>query len=563
MAERGAEPAGRRGSMILPSCRPRWNPCTRSTSTHPSSPTSCVRSGKTATIRLGDKSAKYRKGMVVQVLVGTRFSPREKIFDAVIDKVEVKQLLELSPARDRARQPGDPPLGGHGGWLSQLYNREVIGTDHGHRDPVFARSSTRSRPSSGSPCRRARRGAAGARAGSLPDDAGTLQRLDFYASANPGAELLRRAELGAALLALDGEGDAMRASAARARARSSPPHCGHSTGSSRLGILEVALARSRTGGRTRPSRPGSCGAPRGASCASPCRDRSPMIRPAHGLRRRGRTSPYSPSISCPRPPPYGGVLYGHCARSRAVGSLQGGAGSGPRPRGPARRLPQHADHARRSRSAATSSTSQGKIPGSFYTGRGNEAASVGVATAMGPEDVGTPLHRDMGVHITRGVEPWRIFAQYMGRADGPTHGRDGNVHMADSNLGLIAMVSHLPAMLPVAVGCALAFRIREEQARRGRLVRRGRVRARRHARGDEPRRRAQAARGLHLRQQPVGVLDADAPRVRDRARRRPRAGVRLRGRRRRRHRRARRLPRGEARDREGARRRRPDADRVR
>src|ERR671937_615232 len=69
----------------------------------------------------------------------------------------------------------------------------------------------------------------------------------------------------------------------------------------------------------------------------------------------------------------------------------------------------------------------------------------------------------MGVHVTRGVEPWRIFAQYMGRIDGPTRGRDGNVHMADANLGLIAMVSHLPAMLPVAVGCALAFRIREEK----------------------------------------------------------------------------------------------------
>src|SRR6202795_1903814 len=106
---------------------------------------------------------------------------------------------------------------------------------------------------------------------------------------------------------------------------------------------------------------------------------------------------------------------------------------------------------------------QGKIPGSFYTGRGNEAAAVGVATAMGPEDVGTPLHRDMGVHITRGGEPGRVFANYMGRVDGPTKGRDGNVHMADARLGLIAMVSHLPALLPVAVGCALAFRIREEK----------------------------------------------------------------------------------------------------
>jgi TPP-dependent pyruvate/acetoin dehydrogenase alpha subunit len=105
---------------------------------------------------------------------------------------------------------------------------------------------------------------------------------------------------------------------------------------------------------------------------------------------------------------------------------------------------------------------QGKIPGSFYTGRGNEAASVGVATAMRADDVGSPIQRDIGVHVTRGTEPWRIFAQYMGRADGLARGRDGNVHMADIRLGLIAMVSHLPAMMPVAVGCALSFKIRNQ-----------------------------------------------------------------------------------------------------
>src|SRR6187200_311834 len=106
---------------------------------------------------------------------------------------------------------------------------------------------------------------------------------------------------------------------------------------------------------------------------------------------------------------------------------------------------------------------QGKIPGSFYTGRGNEGAAVGVATAMGPNDVGTPLHRDMGVHVTRGVEPWRVFAQYMGREGGPTRGRDGNVHMAVAELGMHTMVSHLPAMLPVATGMALAFKIRGDR----------------------------------------------------------------------------------------------------
>ena len=74
---------------------------------------------------------------------------------------------------------------------------------------------------------------------------------------------------------------------------------------------------------------------------------------------------------------------------------------------------------------------QGKIPGSFYTGRGNEALRRRRRDGDGADDVGTPLQRDMGVHVVRGVEPWRVFAQYMGRADGPTKGRDGNVHIGD------------------------------------------------------------------------------------------------------------------------------------
>ena len=84
---------------------------------------------KTATIRVGDKSAKYRKGMVVSVLCGTRFSPRDKIFDAVIDKVEVKQLLELSPREIEHDNPEIRRWEDMAEWLSQLYNREVIGTD--------------------------------------------------------------------------------------------------------------------------------------------------------------------------------------------------------------------------------------------------------------------------------------------------------------------------------------------------------------------------------------------------------------------------------------------------
>jgi hypothetical protein len=80
---------------------------------------------KTATIRLGNKATKYKKGMVVQVLVGMRFGPREKVFDAVIDKVEVKTLGELSPREIERDNPEIRRVEEMATFLGQLYNRDV------------------------------------------------------------------------------------------------------------------------------------------------------------------------------------------------------------------------------------------------------------------------------------------------------------------------------------------------------------------------------------------------------------------------------------------------------
>ena len=89
-----------------------------------------LRSGrKTATIRLGDKSGKYKKGMIVQVLAGARYSPREKVFDAVIDKVEVKTLADLSPREIEHDNPEIRRTEDMALFLSQLYNREVTPDD--------------------------------------------------------------------------------------------------------------------------------------------------------------------------------------------------------------------------------------------------------------------------------------------------------------------------------------------------------------------------------------------------------------------------------------------------
>ena len=105
---------------------------------------------------------------------------------------------------------------------------------------------------------------------------------------------------------------------------------------------------------------------------------------------------------------------------------------------------------------------QGKVPGSFYDGCGQEAVCVGSAFALGPRDRMCILHRDLGAHFVRGVTPDRYLANYMGRAGGVTGGRDGNMHFGDRELGCVGMVSMLPDMAQVATGMALAFKMRDE-----------------------------------------------------------------------------------------------------
>jgi TPP-dependent pyruvate/acetoin dehydrogenase alpha subunit len=105
---------------------------------------------------------------------------------------------------------------------------------------------------------------------------------------------------------------------------------------------------------------------------------------------------------------------------------------------------------------------QGKVPGSFYDGYGQEAVSAGPAFAMGPADRLCILHRDLAAHLIRGVSPTRIIMQYLGRAGGVTGGRDGNVHFGERRLGCVGMVSMLPDMMLVATGMAMAFKLRGE-----------------------------------------------------------------------------------------------------
>jgi hypothetical protein len=83
------------------------------------------RGRKTATIRLGDKSRKYERGQIVWITVGYQHSPREKIFSAVIDGVEVKRVKELSPRDVEHDNPEFRRLEETLTFLRQIYGREI------------------------------------------------------------------------------------------------------------------------------------------------------------------------------------------------------------------------------------------------------------------------------------------------------------------------------------------------------------------------------------------------------------------------------------------------------
>lgn len=107
---------------------------------------------------------------------------------------------------------------------------------------------------------------------------------------------------------------------------------------------------------------------------------------------------------------------------------------------------------------------QGRISGGCYTGIGNEATSVGAAWAMAEGDVLVPTHRDMGAHLVRGHTPLDVMRQYLKRGTAQTRGRDSGLHLGQEGSDIVGMISHLAHMMPVAVGAALAERMKGKTA---------------------------------------------------------------------------------------------------
>ena len=105
---------------------------------------------------------------------------------------------------------------------------------------------------------------------------------------------------------------------------------------------------------------------------------------------------------------------------------------------------------------------QGKIS-KWFSGIGQEAISVGTTYALNKDDYILPMHRNLGVFTTREIDLDRLFCQLFGKQDGFTKGRDRTFHFGSKEDKIIGMISHLAAMLPVANGLALSFKLRQQK----------------------------------------------------------------------------------------------------
>ncbi len=105
---------------------------------------------------------------------------------------------------------------------------------------------------------------------------------------------------------------------------------------------------------------------------------------------------------------------------------------------------------------------QGHTLGSVYRSLGQEGVACGTALALGPDDVIGPLIRNLGSMLVRGVATLDVLRQYLGRATGPTRGRELNNHFGGVAQGIIAPTSMLGALIPVMAGVAMSFRQRGE-----------------------------------------------------------------------------------------------------
>jgi 2-oxoisovalerate dehydrogenase E1 component len=102
---------------------------------------------------------------------------------------------------------------------------------------------------------------------------------------------------------------------------------------------------------------------------------------------------------------------------------------------------------------------QGRVS-KWFSGIGQEAIAVGSTLAINKDEYVLPLHRNLGVFTSRDIPFQRLFAQWQGKLEGFSKGRERSFHFGTNEFHIVGMISHLGAMLGVADGIALATKLK-------------------------------------------------------------------------------------------------------
>lgn len=105
---------------------------------------------------------------------------------------------------------------------------------------------------------------------------------------------------------------------------------------------------------------------------------------------------------------------------------------------------------------------EGVMPGTIHQYQGEEACAVGVCSALRSDDVITSTHRPHGHALAKGVGVQPMMDELFGKATGCCKGKGGSMHMGDLAKGMVPAVAIVGGGIPIATGCALAFKMKKE-----------------------------------------------------------------------------------------------------
>jgi TPP-dependent pyruvate/acetoin dehydrogenase alpha subunit len=107
--------------------------------------------------------------------------------------------------------------------------------------------------------------------------------------------------------------------------------------------------------------------------------------------------------------------------------------------------------------------SRGLLHGTMHLSIGQEATAAGACLALQKEDLITSTHRGHGHCLAKGADPYKMFAELLGREDGYCRGRGGSMHIADLSNGNLGANGIVGGSLTISVGAALSFQLQKKE----------------------------------------------------------------------------------------------------